>query len=436
MIVLILGIFIVLLLSGVPVVAAMGLPALLYAIIKGLPPSTISYSLFQSLNSFSLVAIPMFILMGKLINEFHETERIFSFARLLLKNKKGYSARVNVIVSLIFSGISGAATADIGGLGQIEIRAMEREGFRKPYAAALTAASSIVGPIFPPSIPLIVFAITAEVSTLRALLAGALPGILITCVLYIFVTLQISRQQLSVSDRRTNTNTYDEITQQNHFLKIFLNAIPMIIAAPLILISMLMGVFSPSEAGVAGVLYVLFVEIVRGEFRFEKLKISFIETYHTVAGVLMIVAIASFFTKMLTLERFPELITTWFLNISHNPVIILLVINVVVLIVGMFIDTLSALLLLTPILLQITKTIGVDPLHLGVILVYNLMIGMFTPPLGIGVFTVAHVGKVAPDKVFRELVSLYIPLLISLLIITFAPKLTLWLPTFIIQHYR
>jgi tripartite ATP-independent transporter DctM subunit len=237
-------------------------------------------------------------------------------------------------------------------------------------------------------------------------------------------------------DQKVNPQMSHENTDQHDFLKSFINAFPIIIAAPLILFAMFIGIFSPSEAGAAGVVYVLVVEIMRGEFRFAKVRNALIETYHTVAGVLMIVAIASFFTKMLTLERFPELITTWFLNISHNRVIILLVINLVILIVGMFIDTLSALLLLTPILLQVTKAFGVDPLYLGVILVYNLMIGMFTPRLGIGVFTVAHVGKVAPDKVFRELVSLYSPLLISLLIITFFPKLTLWLPNFILQYYR
>jgi len=415
--------FIVLLLAGFPIIAAMGIPSILYVIIKGLPVSTISYSIYQSLNTFTLVAVPMFILLGNLVNEFKETERIFSLAKKILKNKKGYSARVNVLASLIFSGISGAALADIAGLGQLEIRAMENEGFGKSYAAAVTTATSTVGPIFPPSIPLIIYAMTAEVSTLKALIAGALPGILIAIVLYIFILAQIKKKKLKPKEENKPTN------ESESTLKIFLEALPMLMAAPAIIVAMLSGVFSPSEAGVAGVIYILLVGTLHKEITFQRVGKALKRTYQTTSGILLVVSMGSIFTKMLTLEHLPQTVASGFFSISNNPIIILLLINILSLVMGMFMEGISSIVLLTPIFLPVAQIIGVDPIHLGVILVFNFMIGLTTPPFGLAIYTVANVGKIAPEKVFKEILPLYIPLLISLLIITFLPKLSLWLPS-------
>ncbi len=424
MLVIILLIFFVLLMLGVPIVTAMGIPALLYAFIKGLPISTISYSIFQSLYSFPLIASPLFILLGNLINEFDETDRLFNFTRVLLRNAKGYTAKVNILLSLIFAGMSGAAVADIGGLGQIEIKAMEGEGFERDYAAALTAATSVVGPIFPPSIPLLIFAVLAEVSTLKCLMAGMIPAIAIVIVMYIFVAYQIPHKLKHPSKVKIKKcdETLWEATKK---------ALPILIMVPLMIASMLFGVFSPSEAGAASIIYLLIVEAVRGQLTFDKVKKSILGTYKTISSVFMIIAIASFFTKVLTLEHFPEMVTNFFLGFSHQPTIILLLINVMVLIVGMFMETIASLTILTPILLQVTSSIGIDPVHLGMILVLNLTIGMLTPPFGVGIFTVCAVGDVPPDKVLRELVPLYVPLIIALLIITFFPGFTMWLPNLI-----
>jgi len=424
MVLFVLLIFLSLLIFGFPIIVAMGIPALIYAAIKDLPPSMISYSMFQSLNSFPLIAGPLFILMGNLVNEFGETQRIYNFSRLLLKDTRGYSAKVNVVVSLIFSGISGAAVADIGGLGQIEIKAMEDEGFNKDYAAALTAASSTIGPIFPPSIPLIIYAVTAEVSTLKALLAGVLPALVIAVVLYIFVVIQAPKKLLNSERNAGGIN----VNKEDNLLNAFKGASPILFLVPLIIVFMLLGFFSPSEAGAASVLYILIVEIFRREFSFHKLKNSLIETYKTVACIFIIIAIASFFTKILTLERFPQMVTVWFLNVSENHIFILLLINLMVLIIGMFMEFVSSLIILTPLLLVITKAIGVDPIHLGIILVFNLGIGMFTPPFGVGVYTVAKVGNIAPDRVFKALISFYVPLICALMILTFFPQLSMWIP--------
>ncbi|MBW2122877.1 MAG: TRAP transporter large permease [Deltaproteobacteria bacterium] len=429
MLLIVMIIFVGFLLFGFPVLMAMGIGALLYATVEGLPASLISYSIFQALNSFPLIAGPLFILMGTLVNEFGETERIYDFARLLLRRGRGYTAKVNVIVSLIFSGISGSAVADIGGLGQVEIRAMEGEGYTTAYAAALTSASSTIGPMFPPSIPLIIYAVTAQISTLRALLAGALPALVITLVLYIFVVLQTPGKLPGVPAARLQGRPDSDRDGENvSFSKAFGDAFPILLLIPLIITLMLVGVFSPSEAGAFAVIYIIILQVVRRTFSLKRLKRCLVETYKSIACIFMIIAIAEFLTKVLTLEHFPELVTRWFTSITASPITILLLINAMVLIIGMFMEMVSTLIILTPILLVITNAIGVDPFHLGVILVFNLEIGMFTPPLGVGVYTVAKVGNVPPDKVFRELLTLYWPLLIALLIITFFPALSLWLP--------
>lgn len=432
MIIFILISFISLLLAGFPIIAAMGIPSIIYFIIKDIPFSIVSYSIFQALNTFTLVAVPMFILMGNLVNEFNETERMFQFARIVLGNKKGYSARINVFLSLIFSGISGAALADIGGLGQIEIRAMENEGFSREYAAALTAATSTVGPIFPPSIPLIIYALTAEISTLRALIAGALPGLLIALVLYFFVLYQIPHQ---LPHKRLkpleNLNQFDG--NKKTFTKSLVSALPMLIAVPVIILSMLFGVFSPTEAGAAGVIYLIGIGFFHKEISIAKIRRALTKTYQSTSNILLIVSIGFLFTKVLTLEQFPKLMAKGVFGITENPIIILLMINIIGLIMGMFMEGISCIVILTPIFLPIANQIGVDPLHLGVILVLNFMIGLSTPPFGLGVYTVSSVGHVAPEKVFRAILPLYIPLIISLLIVTFCPILSLWLVNIFFQ---
>lgn len=428
MIALVLLLFLAMLLLGLPIVAAMGIPALVYILVKGLPISTMAYSIYQALNSFPLLASPLFILMGALINSFGETEKLFKFAKVLLRHTKGYTAKTNIVVSLIFAGMSGAAIADIGGLGQIEIKAMEDEGFSRDYGGALTAATSMVGPIFPPSIPLVIYAVLAQVSTLGCLIAGMIPAILITITMYIFVSLQVKsklRPQAAITGASLAKDREESLWQVTK------DALYVLILIPAIIVSMLMGVFSPSEAGAAAVLYLLIIQVVKGRFSFKVLKDCIIETYKTSAGIFMIIATASVFSKVLTMERFPEMVSSWFLSFSDSKVLILLMINILVLLVGMFMETISALTILTPILLSVTQAVGINPIHLGVILVFNLTIGMLTPPFGVGLFTVAQIAQRPMEKILKELIPLFIPLLIALLLITYIPQLSLWLPSFL-----
>ena len=426
MLAVVLILFLVLLLGGFPIVAAMGIPSLLYVIVEGLPPSTMAYSIFQSLNSFPLVASPLFILMGCLINNFGETTNLFNFCRVLMRNAKGYTAKVNIIVSLIFAGMSGAAVADIGGLGQIEIKAMEGEGFSREYAAALSAATSMVGPIFPPSIPLLIYAVLAQTSSLGCLMAGMLPAFVIVIVMYIFVSIQC---RTKLKPRPVAAGAPVPSAPKESLWQATKQALHVLILIPAIIVAMLGGVCSPSEAGAAAVLYILVAEAIKGKFSFKILKNSIIETYKTICNIFLIIGVAAFFTKVLTLEHFPEMVTSAFLGMAEHPAMILLLINILVLLVGMFMETISSLTILTPILLPVATAIQVDPIHLGVILVLNLTIGMLTPPFGVGLYTVATVGNVPAVKVLKELLPLYVPLLVALLIVTYVPPLTTLLPS-------
>ena len=426
MLAVVLILFLVLLLGGFPIVAAMGIPSLLYVIVGGLPPSTMAYSIFQSLNSFPLVASPLFILMGCLINNFGETTNLFNFCRVLMRNAKGYTAKVNIIVSLIFAGMSGAAVADIGGLGQIEIKAMEDEGFSREYAAALSAATSMVGPIFPPSIPLLIYAVLAQTSSLGCLMAGMLPAFVIVIVMYIFVSIQC---RTKLKPRPVAAGAPVPSAPKESLWQATKQALHVLILIPAIIVAMLGGVCSPSEAGAAAVLYILVAEAIKGKFSFKILKNSIIETYKTICNIFLIIGVAAFFTKVLTLEHFPEMVTSAFLGMAEHPAMILLLINILVLLVGMFMETISSLTILTPILLPVATAIQVDPIHLGVILVLNLTIGMLTPPFGVGLYTVATVGNVPAVKVLKELLPLYVPLLVALLIVTYVPPLTTLLPS-------
>ena len=426
MLAVVLILFLVLLLGGFPIVAAMGIPSLLYVIVEGLPPSTMAYSIFQSLNSFPLVASPLFILMGCLINNFGETTNLFNFCRVLMRNAKGYTAKVNIIVSLIFAGMSGAAVADIGGLGQIEIKAMEDEGFSREYAAALSAATSMVGPIFPPSIPLLIYAVLAQTSSLGCLMAGMLPAFVIVIVMYIFVSIQC---RTKLKPRPVAAGAPVPSAPKESLWQATKQALHVLNLIPAIIVAMLGGVCSPSEAGAAAVLYILVAEAIKGKFSFKILKNSIIETYKTICNIFLIIGVAAFFTKVLTLEHFPEMVTSAFLGMAEHPAMILLLINILVLLVGMFMETISSLTILTPILLPVATAIQVDPIHLGVILVLNLTIGMLTPPFGVGLYTVATVGNVPAVKVLKELLPLYVPLLVALLIVTYVPPLTTLLPS-------
>ena len=421
MLLLLLG-FVCLLLAGAPIVVAMGLPAIVYYILTNTSLSLVAYSFYQSCMSFSLLAVPAFILMGSLVSELGETTRGFDFARALAKGKRGYSSRVAVVLSLIFAGMSGAAIAGVCGLGPIFVDSMEEEGYERDYGAALTIAASTVGPIFPPSIPLVLYATIAQISSVKSLLGGVGPGILMSACMFAYVLL-VDKKKLVNPPHPSATK------QDNRPMRVlFLRALPIMVAPVLILITMLSGVFSPGETGGMAVLYMIVLGICHRSLTFRGFVRCVKETCKSVASIMVIMTAGGIFTKALMLEQLPAKIIALLGPVADYPMIVILIVNIILLIMGMFMESNCALILTAPIVLQITAGFGMDPVYIGVMMVMNLMIGLSTPPFGLCIYAVARVANVPSERVIKSVFPMYIPLGIALILTAVFPAISTFLP--------
>jgi tripartite ATP-independent transporter DctM subunit len=420
---LLLGAFTLLFVFGWPVVLAILGPSVVYVMMHDLPIELIGQRMSYALDSFPLVAVPVFIFVGNLMNQAGVTERIFRFADTLVGRIPGGLAQVNVFASLIFSGMSGAALADVGGLGRIEVKAMTARGFRKDFSSAVTVASAIVGPIFPPSIPLIIYGSVTNVSIIQLLLAGIVPALICVALLMITVAILALRRDYPRSERWP---THSELWRD---LK---PAIPALFTPIMLVSGMLLGFFTPTEAASITVVYVIIITaFVYRTLTPAHLLYSAYETVKSTSAILVIVAAAALFGWIMAIEQIPQMFTQGLLFFSNDPLILLLVANLLLLVVGMFLDSTTATLLVIPILSVPLHQAGVDPVHLGIVAIFNLMVGLLTPPMGLALFLISDIAKVSMRDVLRELVPFYVPLLLTLAIITLMPELTLWLPKMI-----
>ena len=407
---------------GVPY--AIGVVCLVVLLMNGgiaqFPFHTLTQKIVNSGNSFVLMAIPFFLLAGKLMNTGGITKRIFRFCNTVIGWIPGGLGHANVLASVVFAGMSGSAVADAAGLGSIEIRAMEDAGFDKDFSAAITAASSTIGPIIPPSIPLVVYAcVASNVSVSNLLIGGLVTGILMAIGLCIAVyIISIKRNYPKMPFPKLGSIWAD-------FRSAFLSLL-----TPVILIGgMLSGVFTATEAAVVSALYAFFLTV----FFYKEVKISqlygiIVETARESAGILFIVCISNMYGYLLTRAQIPALLVEAVSKITTSPVTVLLILNVVFLIIGCFMDANAAILILTPAIWPLITTVGIDPTHLGMVMVLNLMIGLLTPPVGMGLFTVSRVADLPLEKVVKATLPFYIPLLACLLLITLCPKIVLFLP--------
>jgi tripartite ATP-independent transporter DctM subunit len=407
-------------LLGWPVVLAILLPAIAYVLIEGIPIELIGQRMSYALDSFPLVAVPIFIFVGNFMNQAGITERIFRFAATLVGRVPGGLAQVNIVASLIFSGMSGAALADVGGLGRIEVKAMTSHGFSPAFAGALTCATAIVGPIFPPSIPLIIYGSVTGVSIIQLLLAGIVPALI--CVVLLSITVSVMAMVRNYP-RAERWPTLSEI------LRDLLPALPALFTPILLVCGMLFGVFTPTEAASVTVVYVLFISA----FIYRTLTVAHLlyaayETLKSTSAILIIVSAAAIFGWILAVEQIPQMFAQQLLSLSTNPFMLLLIVNVMLLIVGMVLDSTTATLLVIPIIAAPLHLAGVDPVHLGIVAIFNLMLGLLTPPMGLALFLITDIAKVSMRDVLRELTPYYVPLLATLAIITLFPQVSLWLP--------
>jgi tripartite ATP-independent transporter DctM subunit len=412
--------FVVFFILGFPVVVAIAVPALLYVLFAGFPMELIAQRMTYALDSFPLVAVPVFIFVGSLMNQSGITSDIYRFAHTVAGRVPGGLAQVNIIGSLIFSGTSGAALADIGGLGRIEIRAMVNAGFTRAYAAAVTGASAVVGPIFPPSIPIIIYGSVTSVSIVQLLVAGIMPALVYVALLMITVS------WLATRHGHPRSKAWPRLRE---IWATFLPAAPALFTPILLVGGMLLGIFTPTEAASVTVAYILLVTVVfYGGMSWARLRFALFDTVKTTSAVLIIVSAAALFGWILTIEQLPQTFTRSILAVSTDPLMLLVIVNLLLLIVGMFLDSTTATLLVAPLVTAPLVLAGVDPVHLGIIFIFNLMIGLLTPPMGLALFLLADIAKAPMPAIFKALLPLYIPLFLSLAIITLFPELTLWLP--------
>lgn len=384
------------------------------------PFHTLTQKVVNSGNSFTLVAIPFFLLAGKLMNTGGITKRIFRFCNTVIGWIPGGLGHANVLASVVFAGMSGSAVADAAGLGSIEIHAMEDAGFDTPFSAAVTAASSTIGPIIPPSIPLVVYACVAQnVSVSTLLLSGFVPGVLMAVGLSVAVYLISVHRQYPKQPFPKLKVLWDD------FRHAFLSLL-----TPILLIGgMMSGVFTATEAAVVSAIYAFFLTV----FFYREVKIVelfgiLIETARESASILFIVCISNMYGYLLTRAQIPALLVEAVSGFTTSPVVVLMILNVVFLVIGCFMDANAAILILTPAIWPLITSVGIDPTHLGLVMVLNLMIGLLTPPVGMCLFTVSRVAKIPLEKMIRAVLPFYIPLLACLLLITFCPSIALFLP--------
>ena len=419
------GIFIVLLffilfMLGFPVVLSIMIPALVYVFSNDIPITMVAQRMHYALDSYPLIAVPVFIFVGNLMNSTGITTRIFNFADTLVGRLPGGLAQVNIFASLIFSGMSGAALADVGGLGQIEIQAMKEKGFSVPFSSAVTVASATVGPIFPPSIPLVIYGSVAGISVVKLLLGGILPAILAV------ITMMILTGVLAVLRNYPRAERWPTFHEA---LRDFVPALPALLTPALLITGMMIGIFTPTEAASATVVYVFFIGLViHKELSFPHIKTALFETIKSTSTILIIVSAASLFGWILAVEQIPQIFSAALLSISQNPLVLLLILNVILFIVGMFLDSTTATLLLVPIIVPPLVGAGVDPIHLGLVFIFNIMIGLVTPPMGLSLFLVSEIAKCPIKDVVRETIPYLIPLVATLLIITYVPQTVLLIP--------
>ena len=398
--------FVFLFVLGFPVVIAIALPCVVYLLINGLPLDLIAQRTLYSLDSFPLVAVPIFLFVGSVLNSAGISAYIYKFADTATGRLPGGLAQVNIFGSLIFAGMSGSALADIGGLGRIEIDAMRAKGFNPAFAGAVTGSSALVGPIFPPSIPLIIYGTVTGVSVIQLLLGGILPGLLCVAMLMLMTGWLAVRRNYP---RAARWPTVGELWRD------FLPALPAIVAPVILIAGMLAGVFTPTEIASVTVAYTLLTSAVfYRELTWAGLISAAFETIRASAGILLIVAVAALFG--------------WILSVSTNPTVLLFLVNILLLIVGMFLDSTTAILVVAPIIAKPLVAAGVDPVHLGMVVVFNLMIGLLTPPMGLALFLVADIAKVSMKAILVEMAPFYVPLGVTLLMITYIPELTTWIP--------
>ena len=412
----------VLIMLGVHVGYALIMSSLFFFTVSGslnLVPFALE-QMFNGVNSQTLLAVPFFVLAGNLMNGGGVTTRIFDFAASMIGHKKGGLAHVNVLASLIFSGMSGSALADAGGLGQLEIKSMKDAGFDEGFAGGITAASCIIGPLVPPSTPLIIYAVLANQSVEKLFMAGFLPGLLTTAALMAMCAFLAHKRNYPSEPKRS----------WGYRFRSFKKSFWALLTPIIILFGIFTGYFTPTEAAVVAALYTM----ILGFFVYKELTLkSFfkicLDSIKTSGTIVLMILGVTLFQFVISREQMPQAIATFFTSNVDSKLMLLLMINIVLLILGTCIDALPLQMILVPILLPAVMAYGINPIQFGVVVIFNLMIGILTPPMGTALFVVSRVGNMQFKTLVKGVLPFLIPLIITLILLNVFPQITLFLPT-------
>jgi C4-dicarboxylate transporter DctM subunit len=429
------GILIVLIFFNVPIAIALAAASLLVVLIEGTVPLTLFIQTsFSSMDSFPLIAIPFFILAGDIMSRGGMARRLVDFIQSFIGSLTGSLGIIAIIASFIFAAISGSGAATVASIGAIIIPYMLKSGYSPGYAASISASAGALGPIVPPSIVFILYAVMANASISDLFIAGIVPGILVAVALIIVNYIICKKEGFGVLDKTTVLETATSVaeTEKVGFWRSLNEAKWALLAPVLILGGIYGGIVTPTEAAVVAVVYSLIIcTFFYKEINIKSILEIFLTSARTSGSVLIFVSAASFFGQVLSIERIPQFLADTIASWTTNPFIILLLINIFLLIVGMFMETVAAVLIFVPLLLPIVIPLGIDPIHFGMIICLNLSLGLITPPLGINLFIGSNIAGIPFEKTFKYVGIIFVALLVVLLIITYVPSITLFLPNLI-----
>ena len=412
--------FLVTLLWGMPVAVVLGVASAVYLLAADMPLTVIPQKMFSGMDSFVLLSIPAFVLAGNLMNGGGITDRILRFSNSIVGHFRGGLAQTNIVGSMIFAGISGSAAADAASQGAVLIPGMARQGYTVPYSAAVTAASAVVGPIIPPSIPMIIVGSLTGISVGQMFLAGAVPGLLLG------LGMMVPAYVLAVRDNhpREPWRGWGEVWASG---KDALWAMGMMF---LILFGIVGGYFTPTEAAVIAVLYAIVVGLfVYKELGWRDIPRLVADSAISGAAIMLLVGFASVFGWILAAERIPQMLTEWMTSISTERWALMIMMNVLLIVVGMFMETIAALIILFPPLLAVATGVGIDPVHFATFAVLNLMIGLATPPIGVCLFICASIGRISLWEITVAVWPFLLSNFVVLALVTAIPQISLWLPS-------
>ena len=412
-------IFLVLLLIGVPIAFSLGLSSLFYLFTNNIPLTVISQKFYSGMDSFTLLCIPGFMLAGALMNGGGITRRILNFCNSFLGHFRGSLALVNIVASMVFAGISGTAIADVCSLGSMLIPAMVDDGYDDDFSVAVTAASSVVGPIIPPSVPMVIAGSCVSISVGKMFQAGIIPGILLGMALCI-PTYIISVKRNYPRHDRAGWKVRLETTK---------DAIWAMLMPVILLGGILSGVFTPTEASIVTCVYALVV----GVFVYKEIQITDVprivwENIRACASIIVLIGLANVFAYILTAERIPQMVANSILSITDNRIVVILLINVVLLFVGMFMESLAAILITFPVLLPVATAVGMEPVHFALMAILNLMLGLTTPPVGMCLNACNKINRMPIVEIFKGALPFVVCNVIVLIVISLWGPLTTWLP--------